>query len=238
MPHVEAISDLHGQLPAASDIPACDVLIIAGDVAPDFDPDGPRGAYDKGEVKQAAWLGTTFAEWLESLAAEYIVGIAGNHDVAFEALPGLAESLPWLYLQDDLATVAGLRIYGTPWCPSRVPNRWAFYANEKRLRYIFEAVPDSLDVLISHSPPRGYGDIVPVHSRYNITTEPVSAGTAQLTNILYSQAPRAVVCGHIHEGRGRYEYHSKGVTVYNAAYINDERVPHPGAACTYLDVLE
>ena len=72
---VAAISDLHGFLP---DVPACDVLLVAGDICPveDHDLDFQR-----------RWLEGPFSDWLRGLDAGEIVGIAGNHDFVAQADP-------------------------------------------------------------------------------------------------------------------------------------------------------
>ncbi len=80
-----ALADLHGYLPR---VPASDILLIAGDVCPD----------DHVEA-QAAWLDTQFRRWLEGLAVDSVVAIAGNHDFVFQQAPVLvAGDLPWQYL--------------------------------------------------------------------------------------------------------------------------------------------
>lgn len=252
MPRVAAISDLHGRLPRVAggypDVPACDVLVIAGDVAPDFHGHGTsqpvrpgsktfQHVYDKGEAAQANWLNTNFRDWLMDIIGHHgceVVGIAGNHDFVFERRLE-PRDLPWTYLRDAESHVAGLSFYGVPWCPKL--GRWAFYADERRLRLAYAAVPENIDVLISHSPPYGYGDTVPETSPFGMPGETLHVGTHQLTDILKEKKPRAVVSGHIHEGRGRHEYAGHTV-VYNVAYLNDNYRPHPGPACTILDVLE
>jgi predicted phosphohydrolase len=72
-----AVSDLHGALPT---IPPCDLLLIAGDVAPTM---------NHSLRFQADWLDTDFRFWLESLPAQKIVFIAGNHDLVFQQEPSL-----------------------------------------------------------------------------------------------------------------------------------------------------
>lgn len=237
MPVVAAISDLHGVLPRAKDgwpdVPDCDLLIVAGDICPDF----LNSSYDKGEARQAAWLGKDFREWLfdvkHARGRPEIIGIAGNHDFVFER--GIHPDLPWRYVRDRLVTAAGLLVYGTPWCPKL--GRWAFYADEKRLRYVYEAVPPNVDVLVSHSPPYNYGDVVPKNSRFNMSDRDIHVGTHQLTNILYEKKPHVVVSGHIHGGRGRYEYHSNGTVVYNVALLTDDYEPWDLPSATLIPEL-
>lgn len=234
-PVVAAISDVHGVLPRGAggypDVPDCDILIIAGDICPDY----LNSSYDKGEARQANWLAGDFKDWLHDIKAEdsdpHIIGIAGNHDFVFER--GIHPSLPWTYLKDREERVEGLRIYGTPWCPNL--TNWAFYADDRRLRYIYEGIPQGLDILISHSPPFNYGDVVPAQSRFNMSKHDIHVGTHQLTNVLYDKAPRIVISGHIHGGRGRHEYHSKGVVIYNVAYLTDDYEPWDLPACTVIE---
>ena len=136
------------------------------------------------------WLEAVFAPWLERIAAEAgapVVGIAGNRDFAWWWDRRVFEKLPWTYLCDAEATVAGARVYGSPWCPrrrarpkadepqppspplppgARVPH-WpprgrggVFMAGgEDELAERFAAIPDGIDVLITHTPPLGHGDL-------------------------------------------------------------------------------
>jgi len=85
-----AIADQHGFLP---EIPACDILLVAGDVCPvdDHRPD-----------RQHHWLQGQFRQWLDGVEARAIVGIAGNHDFV-EDDDELMRSLPWTYLRDETA---------------------------------------------------------------------------------------------------------------------------------------
>ena len=63
---IVAMSDLHGYLP---EIPACDLLLIAGDIC-------PLGNHKP--AFQAEWLDTTFRRWLESLRqVGKVIGVAG-----------------------------------------------------------------------------------------------------------------------------------------------------------------
>src|SRR5262249_28634493 len=104
---IVAMSDLHGYLP--EHVPACDLLLLAGDLGP---------VTDHSPLTHAQWLGREFRAWLERLPARKIVGIAGNHDLVFERAPHLVpRDLPWTYLQDSGLEWEGLKIWGTPWQP-------------------------------------------------------------------------------------------------------------------------
>lgn len=219
---VYAISDLHGFLPDPGEIPCCELLLIAGDVCPDFHEmsfarfGGSRKQpiLDKGEQKQRHWLDTTFREWLEEVnhRVGQVIGIAGNHDFVFEH-PFLLPDLPWIYLRDSEVEIVGLHIWGTPWVPNLA--RWAFYGKDSFLEARAECIPDYIDVLITHGPPYGVCDVVA--EKFG---GPANVGDRALLQRIEEIEPLAVVCGHIHEAFG-LAYTAKGVPVYNVSRCDE-----------------
>ncbi|MCI0682486.1 MAG: metallophosphoesterase [Gemmataceae bacterium] len=202
---IVALSDLHGFLP--DHIPACDLLLLAGDLCPI-----ENHAHDF----QAEWLDTAFRRWLQRLPARQVIGIAGNHDLIFEQAPELLPAgLPWHYLQDSGTTWQDIKIWGTPWQPWFFD--WAFNGTPERLQAIWSRIPDDTDLLIVHGPPRGYGDGVP--SRHGIR----STGCPHLLERIIDVAPRLVVFGHIHEGRGQWTVGRS--TLANVTILNEEYEP-------------
>jgi hypothetical protein len=211
---VAALADLHGRLDGVV-VPPCDLVVIAGDLAPYAWKEAP---------KQVPWLNLVFAPWLEQVAAAAgapVVGIAGNRDFAWWWDRRIFERLPWTFLNDSEATLAGARIFGSPWCPRRrarpkadepqppspplpvaaeVPH-WpprgrggVFMADgEDELSARFGAIPDGIDVLITHSPPHGHGDLTSIGDR---------VGSSALTAAIVRTQPALAAFGHIHEGRG------------------------------------
>lgn len=203
MPHtIIAVSDLHGFLPA---IPPCDLLLLAGDITPvtnhhlDF---------------QAEWLDTTFRYWLKSLPARQIVFVAGNHDLVFQQQPALVpQNLSAVYLQDSAFHWQGMKIWGTPWQPWFFD--WAFNLREPELKDKWDLIPEGTDILVGHGPPFGYGDGVPGREGMRHT------GSPSLLARIKKVAPKLVVFGHIHEGRGDWQMADTvlaNVTLVNAAY--------------------
>lgn len=177
---IRALSDQHGSLPR---VPPCDVLAIAGDVCP---------VTDHGEVFQRSWLDTNFRSWLEHLlhnGVERIIGVAGNHDLVFER--ELQPDLPWTYLQDSGCEWGGLNFWGTPWTP---PVWGVFQAGRMHEVGVFGRIPDGVDVLITHGPPNGRGDL---------TANLERAGSTPLRAAVTRARPRLHVYGHIHEGHGK-----------------------------------
>jgi Icc-related predicted phosphoesterase len=204
---VAVVADLHGQLPA---VPACDLLVLGGDLTP---------LGDHAVEAQAAFLDGPLRAWLEGCGAPEVVAVAGNHDFVFERAPKLVPAdLPWTYLQDAGATVAGLRVWGSPWTPWFYD--WAFNApregGEAFLAERFAGCPAGVDVLVVHGPPAGFGDR---------TTGGLDVGSAAQLELVDRVAPRLHVFGHIHEARGAWR---RGPTaLVNAAALDGAFAPVP-----------
>ena len=172
-------------------VPDGDVLVHAGDFS-------SRGA--KNEVER-------FNAWLGTLPHRHKVVIAGNHDFLFERDPERARALlvHAHYLQDDLAEVAGLRIWGSPWQPWFFD--WAFnLARGPALAARWALVPEGVDVLLTHGPPARILDL---------TAREEHVGCQDLAEAIPRIRPRLHVFGHIHESYGRSE--REGTTYVNAS---------------------
>lgn len=198
---VLATSDLHGKLPDPTEIPVCDVFIVAGDVTP---------YHDHSVAFQHNWLVTEFAQWLTKIPAGEVIGIAGNHDFAFQDARSAAQ-LPWTYLQDSFVMVDDVKFYGTPWVPNL--ERWAFYARNEVLYYVYDKVPLDTDVLITHGPPLGCGDLSsPKFGSMHCGHPAVNQGMTRVR-------PELTICGHIHESHGLH--YMDGNPLWNVARLDD-----------------
>jgi len=195
---IVAVADthlFHGDL----DVPDGDVLVHAGDLC--------RGG-DLDELHQAAL-------WLAGLPHAHKVIVAGNHDWAFVHEPAAArEALAgMIYLEDSETTIGGLRFYGSPWQPEF--NDWAFnLPRGAPLAAMWARIPDGLDVLITHSPPDGFGDGSPIGGR---------AGCADLRARIETVRPRLHLFGHIHQDGGLWE--RDGTVLANVTTWECERAP-------------
>lgn len=220
--NVYAASDLHGNLPS---VPSdADVLLLAGDICPDFRGRGGQHLERSG-VMQAAWLSDSFSDWLESHGVPTVM-TWGNHDFVGQefrevALPGSAT-----LLVDSEATVEGLRVYGTPWVPG-LPY-WAFYGRQEALQARAEAIPEGLDVLMSHGPPFEAGDFIPTNEKQRTkygNFHGKHVGDETLNAAIVRARPKVTICGHIHESRGSHEV--DGSAVYNVAAVDGCYYLHP-----------
>jgi Icc-related predicted phosphoesterase len=200
---VVALADSHGQHSRLT-VPDGDVLIHAGDLT------------QRGKLSQLEDV----AGWLRGLPHRHKLIIAGNHDFAFQQTPQRARALfsEWLYLEDTLVEVAGLRIWGGPWQPWF--HDWAFNLHRgPAIAQKWALIPTGLDLLVTHGPPAGYGDRCFDGTR---------VGCADLLATLGRTSPRYHLFGHIHEDRGQWQL---GKTTLMNVTVAEGELP-----CTVFDV--
>jgi Icc-related predicted phosphoesterase len=140
---IVAMADTHMFHGDLGPIPDGDVLVHAGDM-------GRAG--DEEELREVA-------AWLRALPHREKVIVPGNHDFLFETEPQKARALfaGMHVLIDEPATIRGLRFWGSPWTP--VFHDWAFMLPPgAALAARWALIPDALDVLVTHGPPRGILD--------------------------------------------------------------------------------
>jgi len=199
---VVALSDMHGHLPK---IPKdADLVLIAGDICPGMPA-----------KLQTHWLRTVLKTWLKKIESP-VFACAGNHDWPFYGLeyPNLKKEvqemdLPWTYLEDSGAEFEGLKIWGTPW--QREFYDWAFNLKEEELPEKWALIPDDTDILISHSPPKGFGDA---------TLRGEAVGSFALLDKINDIKPKLSVFGHIHPGRGQWDFN--GTILANVTVVNEQ----------------
>jgi len=195
---IVAVADthlFHGDL----DVPDGDLFVHAGDLC--------RGG-DLEELRAAA-------EWIASLPHRHKVIVAGNHDWAFVYEPaGARIAMAGMhYLQDSEITIEGLRVYGSPWQPAF--HDWAFnLPRGSALAHVWAKIPHGIDVLVTHSPPAGFGDRSPVGGR---------AGCDDLLARLSVVRPRLHLFGHIHQDGGVWQH--EGMVLANVTTWECERAP-------------
>ncbi|ELT98044.1 hypothetical protein CAPTEDRAFT_3300 [Capitella teleta] len=119
-----------------------------------------------------------------------------------------------VYLEDSETSVHGVRIYGSPWQPEFCD--WGFNLDRGQpCLDKWNKIPEGIDVLMTHGPPIGYGDLCVSDQR---------AGCVELlTSIQKRIKPKFHIFGHIHEGYGAW---SDGTTSYiNASTCNLRYLP-------------
>jgi predicted phosphodiesterase len=156
----------------------------------------------------------SFKSWLNSFGIPVVV-IAGNCDLTFDlarlehfrpriddfchpTVPletikanFLTEPGRVVYLEDSSATVNGLTIWGSPYSPEF--NDWGFPLTGADAAAKWGAIPDGVDIVVSHGPPKDVADAV---------TSGFHAGCPELRKAIERTKPALVVFGHIHEANG------------------------------------
>lgn len=201
MPRVVCISDTHlVHEQTRINIPDGDILIHAGDAT----------------FRGSDWEVVKFLRWYSELPHKHKIFVAGNHDWLFQTEPEKAAMLlsqfsGITYLMDSMVTVEGLKIWGAPWQPWFYD--WAFNLQRgAEIKAKWDLIPEGIDVLVTHGPPKGYGDKVPSGEL---------VGCDDLLDAIKRAKPKLHVCGHIHLGHGTYKT-PEGVIIANSS-ICDER---------------
>eukprot|EP00026_Physarum_polycephalum_P005305 Phypoly_transcript_05337.p2 GENE.Phypoly_transcript_05337~~Phypoly_transcript_05337.p2 ORF type:complete len:201 (+),score=21.82 Phypoly_transcript_05337:204-806(+) len=132
--------------------------------------------------------------WKNSYAGNHEKGMLRQHPLR----PLLSNAT---YLDQEAVTINGLKIFGTKFfwpCPSGNPY--------------YDQIPLDTDILVSHSPPKGYFD--------------GGSGCPSLTEKVKLIKPLLHVFGHIHSaygtGRGEGEF-SKTIFVNAAMVVGEDR---------------
>lgn len=213
------ISDTHNRTDRMEHaIPDGDILIHAGD----FTSCGTRDQV------------IHFNRFLGTLNHPHKVVIAGNHDISFdlksydslwsnftrireEPEETRKQLTNCIYLEDEEITVRGFRIYGSPWSPEFC--NWAFMKPRGQpMQETWNKIPDGIDILVTHGPPLGHGDLA---------VSKLRAGCLNLLHTIQSRVkPKYHIFGHIHEG---YGITTDGVTTFvNASSVTIQYHPsHP-----------
>eukprot|EP00736_Rhodelphis_marinus_P014242 Rmarinus@m.20050 len=207
------MSDTHHVVDCLSpkDVPDGDVLLHAGDFSISGRPSNIN----------------SFTELLRKLPHKYKIVTAGNHEWCLdsrfrggrplsqkeeEAIERLKKECTLLLHGHVL--VMGLRVFASPYqplyrdAPFQLPRGIP-------LRSKWRQIPSDTDVLVTHTPPLGHGDLTKRRKR---------AGCVDLLLEIEGRIkPKLHVFGHIHEGYGAT---TNGETVFiNASYCNDRYNP-------------
>lgn len=191
---IVAISDTHGKH-RELDIPDGDILIHAGDIT------------SAGSYNELAEINDFFG----ALPHKHKIIIAGNHDSCFEASAKYSSLIlsNVTYLQDEMVTIEGVNIYGSPWQPEF--NDWSF--NLKRgseIKAKWDFIPDNTDILITHGPPFTINDATPADKM---------VGCSDLLNAVKRVKPKYHIFGHIHHSFGIHE--EDEIKFINACSVNE-----------------
>ena len=136
-----------------------------------------------------------FIEWYTKQDYKCKIYVPGNHDVGLEN--DYEERSKWfrdagiVLLNDQSVTIEGLKIHGSPITPTF--GRWSYMKDRGHdIKQHWDLIPEDTDILITHGPPYGFGDIV----------SGMYVGCEDLYRRVNEVNPKIHVYGHIHEGAG------------------------------------
>ncbi|KAF4151848.1 hypothetical protein CNMCM6936_003640 [Aspergillus lentulus] len=180
---VVCISDTHNTQPP---LPDGDLLIHAGDLT-------QSGTQAELEAQ---------IDWLDRQPHRYKVAIAGNHELCLDPnaqakAPGHNEPVDWKSIRylENSSTILDfgcrrVKIFGSPYTPRH--GNWAFQYPPNENIWDDVRIPDDIDILITHGPPKTHLDL----GQY---------GCKFLRDWLWSakQKPFLHVFGHVHGAYGK-----------------------------------
>lgn len=197
---VWAVSDIHGQLANLPPIPDdVDVVIIAGDIAPNF---SKKCESDK--IYQTEWFNTVFRSWID-LLEKPVYGCYGNHDY------GVFENQP------DTVHIGVNEVVGDFFLFAITPEfcGWNHMLDDvvrkyhsATIRELLERYDELPSIWICHGPPCGFGDFPHDH-----------VGSVALQREMVKHGPRHVFCGHIHTGTKTSR--CANTTIHNVSVVDE-----------------
>ena len=198
---IVVIADIHGFQQQLT-IPACDVLVAAGDIC-------PVGTLE--DIRE-------FGDWLQVQPCRHKIVVAGNHDAPFEQEQETAQHILTgddagiIYLQDNSVRIEDVFFYGSPWTPTFM--NWHFMADRGTpIREKWLMIPENTDVLITHGPPCAILDDV----------RGIPLGCEDLLERVLQIRPKFHLFGHIHEAYGMTRRNN--ITFINASICNGLFMP-------------
>lgn len=179
------ISDTHGRHRQLGELPRADVIVHSGDFTM------------KGTDNEVS----DFVEWFAALPFRHKIFVAGNHDKCLygKTLEGLPANCHYLCYSG--VEIDNVQFWGVPMFKAD--------AQSGKLRELLEAMPTSIDVLVTHQPPYSMLDMA----------DGVHYGSHELLATTGRLHPLYHLFGHVHDSYGRIE----GATTFVNSSLMDER---------------
>lgn len=199
------VSDTHGYHDLLTIPDGIELIIHSGDASNSRDPYN-----NEPEMRK-------FIDWYKSLDIKHKVYVAGNHDTSIESKLVVKkdfEDAGIVYLENEYATIEGIRIFGSPHTP-RFGN-WSFMKDRVKLeRFWRKAIEEPCDIIVTHGPPKGMLD-----KSYDREGKMEMCGDRSLLNRIIEIQPKLVCFGHIHNIEDIVNAGITQQSIYNTVYSN------------------
>lgn len=206
---IYATSDVHHSGIEGITDKDCGTIVLAGDFMEKAKHHSDFGSAEK-------WWKDKFLPWCEDHKGQQIVIIGGNCD---KWLYENRDKVEWPknvhYLDDSISEVNGMKVYGTSWCPHNMNGAWE--VDNEVLEKEFSKIPEGLDILVTHVPPKGEGLDLDHDTAFNN-----HFGSEALTKAILEKKPKIVLCGHVHSGSHKPVKIGDSI-VMNVSRIDDDR---------------
>lgn len=203
---IVAISDTHSMHRRVA-LPPGDFLIHSGDIS-------ARGLWHEF---------TDFAAWMDEQPHPHKIFVLGNHDGygKKECKEWLAQRHPNVHvLFNESIELGGLKLWGSPFTPEFCEWHWMLNRG-KQLAAVWKSIPADLDVLVTHGPAYGHGDLAPAYN----SNYPRAVGCFELLKKIVEVKPKIHIFGHIHCGYGRTLSDECPTLFVNAATCTEQYQP-------------
>lgn len=197
------ISDTH-MYHQKLEIPKVDMVIHAGDATNALNPHMNNVEYHK------------FLQWFSALPIKYKVLNFGNHDTCIEHGMMNFQNYDIIPLLHQAVEIEGIKIFCSPYTPRF--GDWAFMHKRNQMQTIWATLPDEIDILVTHGPPKGFLDL----TRDFQTNTLVQVGCKSLLNAVNKIKPKLHIFGHIHDEKNIYNFgtlHREKTTFVNCSML-------------------
>ena len=183
-------SDTHGMHNYLK-IPDGDIFIFGGDIS------------ETGRIEDLI----DFNRFIGELPHKYKIIIDGNHDLSPEKISQLITNA--VYLQHELIEIEDIRIWGTSW-QFWLSDQIQRKKNQVNPQELWQEIPSGIDILITHFPPYGIGDL---------TRSGKHLGSKDLLSAIRRIKPQYHIFGHVHESYGLFKekINNFEITLINAS---------------------
>lgn len=159
---------------------------------------------------------TSFLDWFSQLPIRYKIYVAGNHDTCLEKnliTKKQFENLGIIYLENDFITIKNIKIWGSPHTPQY--GNWAFMKSRHKLHKVWDKIPNDIDIVVTHGPPKGIMDLT---EDYNYKL--VQCGCNALKKRILKIEPKLFLSGHIHNFKDIINAGTLKLSGYNTIFSN------------------
>lgn len=165
-----------------------------------------------------------FLAWLANLPYLHKIIVAGNHDMYTEydkriITESNIEGIQ--YLEHSTGYIENLKVFGSPYTPT-FGNGWVFNKKREKLDNYWQAIPQVVDIVVTHGPPKGILDLS--HDRDGKLEY---CGDKALFNHIIRTKPQYHIFGHIHNtehgdmNQGKRTWNNLSTTFVNASCVTD-----------------